>query len=406
MERFKSLFGIRKNIDKRPDSLSEGEAVDQREWPTTQKPHADFIHPMQIELGADQYHAEANREVESKELDLQAAEDAAFENLSEPSDLDQITDQGIPPQGQSLADYTGMYHEINSALPTNPVSSQEEFLGTNELEFFSVTNSASPSKFMASPANIGWADFAEASIEFEELAPPEQGLDQLLPEGSRIEDYAKDLAVQYGHRRKFDQKIFYALLEDFPHYQSYLAMSRLVQKGFSLEIIKDAAELKLTWQSSPDLWLVRKRTPPSAFAYCNVGISQRVYYQLSWLACASLCSVYGAENSVSLISESWKSEWISLKQPERLSVQSERNNYSYFVSFIIAKTKLGLSEFPITSTEFIDDLDETIEVQKSEGFSVNYFNNDSWFFTKQTDNTLWQDLDFQKAKISNSIEES
>lgn len=48
---------------------------------------------------------------------------------------------------------------------------------------------------MASPANICWADFAEASIEFEELAPSEQGLDQLLTEGARIEGFAKDLAV-------------------------------------------------------------------------------------------------------------------------------------------------------------------------------------------------------------------
>ena len=65
-----------------------------------------------------------------------------------------------------------------------------------------------------------------------------------------------------------------------------------------------------------------------------------------------------------------------------------------------------MSEFPLNSAEFIDDSDETMELQKSEGFFVNDFNNDSEFFSKQTDNTLWQDLDFQKAKISNAIEES
>lgn len=382
MERFKSLFGIRKNTSKRRDNENEDVTANHIEWSAEQEFHADFIHPTQFEQDQKEDH-HPNGQVEFNIFDIQEQHSSQYSKVEVTNNTNSIVDQ-IPPKVEPN--------------------------GNNGFEFIDSANADSSSQLMSYPTNIGWIDFAQASIEFEEVSPSAQWLDQLVPEGSRLEDYSTDLAVQYGHRRKLSQRIFYSILEDFPHYQSYLAISRLVESGFSLEIIYAAYELKSIWRLSPDFWLVRSNRNREALGYANVRVYNQASYQLTWDASARLCSIYGFEEVVNLISNFWKREWVLLNVPSKFSDRETSISYWYFASFISYKTKMQLSEFPVNISDQLEDDENEFLPRGGLRYNINFFDPvfglGDFEFSPELDGTVWQDPDFQKTKISNFVEES
>lgn len=58
MERFRSLFKIKKSSDEQQYSNSEEQNADQIDWLIESDRHSDFLHPSQLELTTEQSKAE------------------------------------------------------------------------------------------------------------------------------------------------------------------------------------------------------------------------------------------------------------------------------------------------------------------------------------------------------------
>lgn len=343
----------------------ENEAVNQTDESAE---HPDFIHPEQLESEA------LGREFHDQQTDI--IFDGSFINIDEPTPE---TPNEHPNQDQLDNDNQQLYG-VESEIPILD-SSQAE------LDFDSPPEAESLSD------STGEDDFFEDSIDVDEIDPSHQDLDELIPEGSKLEDYSINLAFKYGYRMDLSRRIIHSILEDFPHYQSYLAIFRLIEKGFSLEIIQEAAELKSTWQSSESKqsWLIR-----SKFAY-GKGVPQ-----ITWETCARLCSIFGLENALNLILNHWKKEWLLLSKPEEYWDKQIKNSYWYFGSFVNYQTKLNFSEFPINFNDHLSDEEkELYQITKEKAilmlsdrlFSIN----DSDLILGE-DGSLWQDMGFQKRR--------
>lgn len=409
MKRFKSLFKIRKSSNEQKSTSSEELYAEQTDWLIETDAHSDFIHPTQLELTLDK----------SKSYN-------SFENLDNLKDRNDLSND----RSNLASDHIDVMRRVsggrlqnqshigNAQLTEHKSDEKEEivqvgYLGQskdkeNSFEFNNELTSSDLSQAVPSISNLGWMDLSQSSIEFKELGPSEQELNILLPEGSRLEDYALDLAFQYGHQRNTVKKRFLSILEEFPHYQSYLAITRLVEKGFSIEIIEDAADLKLFWLSSPELWLRRVRSKRIS-DYANVISYENIRYQLAWETSARLCTVYGQENVHELMLGTWKNEWITLNSPDHLSEREVKLVYWNFISFLNSKLVLHLSEFPIDINEQVLDDEPTHFSMEERKIILNYQDvpiiDDIFEFSLQFDGTIWQDESFQKSKITYTVEE-
>lgn len=409
MERFRSLFKIKKSSNEQQYSNSEEQNAEQIDQLVETDTHSDFLHPSQLELTIEQSKAENYFENSNNFEDRNDLSNNRSNLASDHiDDIREISDDRLQKQNhahnakftQHTSDKKEEIVQVRSSIQSNDKENPFEF--NNEL-----TNSE-PSNAVPSISNLGWMDFTQSTIDFEELAPSENELNILLPEGSMLEDYALDLAFQYGHQRNTVKNRFLSILEEFPHYQSYLAISRLVEKGFSIEIIQDAADLKSYWLSSPELWL-RRVFSNRISDYANVQSHKNIRHQLTWETSSRLCSIYGLENVLHLMQVTWKNDWISLDAPGRLSAREVKLCYRYFISFINFKLVLNFSEFPIEINEQL--LDDELILFSIEEQKINLECKDSashdevFLFTPQSDGTIWQDEFFQKTKTTFLVEE-
>ena len=409
MERFRSLFKIKKSFDEQQYSNSKKQNTDQIDRLIESDTHSDFLHPSQLELTTEQSKAENYLENSNNFEDRNDLPNNRSNLASDHiDDIREVSGERLQDQSHTdnahVAEHTS-YKKEEILQDRHLVQSNEK---ENPFEFNNELTITDLSQAVSSASNLGWMDFTQLTIEFEELAPSEQELNILLPEGSRLEDYASDLAFQYGHQRNAVKNRFLSVLEEFPHYQSYLAISRLVEKGFAIEIIQDAADLKSYWLSCPELWL-RRVLPNGISDYANVHSHKNIRHQLTWETSARLCSIYGPENVVNLMQATWKNDWISLNAPERLSAREVKLCYWYFISFLNSKLVLNFSEFPIEINEQLLDDELThfsIEEQKINlNCKDSAFGDGVFLFTPQIDGTIWQDEFFQKRKTNYQVEE-
>ena len=409
MERFKSLFKIKISSNEQRYSNSEEQHADQSDWVIESDTHSDFLHPSQLELTIEQSKSENYFENSD---DFEDRNDLSNNGSNSASDhIDDISEISDGPlQDQNHTDITHFTQHTSDkkeervqVRPSGQSNGKE-----NSFEFNNELTITDLSQATPSASNLGWMDFTQSKIEFEELAPSEKELNILLPEGSRLEDYALDLAFQYGHQRSAVKNKFLSILEEFPHYQSYLAISRLVEKGFSIEIIQDAADLKSCWFSAPELWL-RRVLSDGISDYANVHSHKNIRHQLTWETSARLCAIYGPEDVLYLMQVTWKNDWISLNAPDRLSAREVKLCYWYYISFLNSKLVLNFSEFPIEINEQIleDELTHfSVEEQKINlKCKDSAFGNEVFLFAPQIDGTIWQDEFFQKTKTTYLVEE-
>ena len=402
MDRYKSLFDVAKDIKRRQEQGSTDEAtVNQLDELAEQAAHADFIHPSQINLETNAGHefeqqaredildkpdrcvepqaiitdtpdfngstAEGNKSqpVEDSELsddefdfnDLNSVEDLEFDNSDDSFDgILQSNSPSVNGSWPDLSDAELDFNDLNSVENLEFDNSDDSFDGTPQ--------SSSPS------VNIGWVELSEAEFDFDEISPSaETNLDELLPENSNLDDYALNLAYHYGHHPKSARKIFRSILEQFPSHNSYRAIWRLIDKGFSLEIIVDAVEIRSNWQSSPDLWLIRDMRA-KRWGYSAIKFSRQGYYQLTWEICAKLCSIYGGDEAFNKILNYWKEEWVGLDVSTSFSDVNTRNNYFYFVSFIAFQANFKTSEFPVSCVDHFGNDEEYSWFVHKEKFKI------------------------------------
>ena len=393
MDRYKSLFDVAKDIKRRQEQGSTDEAtVNQLDELAEQAAHADFIHPSQINLETNAGH-EFEQQVREDILDKPDRCVEPQATITDTPDFNGSTAEGNksqPVEDSELSDDERDFNDLNSVEDLELDNSDDSFDGTLQSNSPSVNvgwaelseagldldeilteTLLNDTRQSDSPSiNIGWAELSEAELDFDEISPSaETDLDELLPETSNLDDYARNLAYHYGHHPKSARKIFHSILEQFPSHNSYHAIRRLIDKGFSLEIIADAAEIKSNWQSSPDLWLVRDMRA-KRWGYSTTKFSRQVYYQLAWEVCAKLCSIYGGDEAFNKILNYWKEEWIGLDVPNRFSDKNTKNNYFYFVNFIAFQTNFKTSEFPVSCMDHFGNDEEDLRFVHKEKFKI------------------------------------
>ena len=140
------------------------------------------------------------------------------------------------------------------------------------------------------PLDIFDFDISDLEAEFEaEPVVPEtpSARDQ------RLDGVAADLVLGLGafpsSERRALHRRFRAVLEEFPHQSSHLALHRLLRAGASLEEIEEAASLRRLWLDQPWLWGQKRRILRAWEVWRNPG--QRLAF--GWPTALRLVRVFG-----------------------------------------------------------------------------------------------------------------
>jgi hypothetical protein len=164
----------------------------------------------------------------------------------------------------------------------------------------------------------------EAELESEPVAPETSSA-----RGQRLDGVAADLVLGLGafpssERRSLHRR-FRAILEEFPHHSSHLALHRLLKTGASLEEIEEAASLRRIWLDQPWLWGQKRRVLRSWEVWRNTG--QRLAF--GWPTALRLIRVFGIVESERALVEDWFQAWIGLQRQQASDLADEMAFFTY-----------------------------------------------------------------------------
>jgi hypothetical protein len=193
------------------------------------------------------------------------------------------------------------------------------------------------------PLDIFDFDISDLEAEFEaEPVVPEtpSARDQ------RLDGVAADLVLGLGafpsSERRTLHRRFRAVLEEFPHHSSYLALHRLLAGGASLEEIEEAARLRCLWLDQPWLWGQKRRVLRAWEVWRNPG--QRLAF--GWPTALRLVRVFGIVEAEQALGEDWLQTWIELQRHQASSLGDEIAffTYSEFLRQVSRPFLLSISE--------------------------------------------------------------
>lgn len=128
----------------------------------------------------------------------------------------------------------------------------------------------------------------------------------------RLDGVAADLVLGLGafpsSERRALHRRFRAVLEEFPHHSSHLALHRLLRAGASLEEIEEAASLRRLWLDQPWLWGQKRKVLRAWEVWRNSG--QRLAF--GWPTALRLVRVFGIVEAEQSVGEDWLQTWIEL----------------------------------------------------------------------------------------------
>lgn len=193
------------------------------------------------------------------------------------------------------------------------------------------------------PLDIFDFDISDLEAEFEaEPVVPEtpSARDQ------RLDGVAADLVLGLGafpsSERRALHRRFRAVLEEFPHQSSHLALHRLLRAGASLEEIEEAASLRRLWLDQPWLWGQKRRILRAWEVWRNP--SQRLAF--GWPTALRLVRVFGIVEAEQAVGEDWLQTWIELQRNQASNLAEEMAffTYSEFLRQLSRPFLLSISE--------------------------------------------------------------
>lgn len=190
--------------------------------------------------------------------------------------------------------------------------------------------------------------------------------------GRQLDGYAARLVSQMPviklDERSLLQRRFKAILEEFPFFTSYKALSSLVSAGVSLEELEEACELKCLWREAPWLWSHRLRNRLLGGAW---ETQERSTYRnaLSWRLAITLIGSVGRPEAERKLFEDWLTEWQQMSiEHAGLGARMDPSFWSYSAYLQLKRERVSL------------------------------INDDLWFYEELTDRQLWNSIRLEDSQ--------
>lgn len=249
---------------------------------------------------------------------------------------------------------------------------------SSEVGDFETFPQFSPNEVESETENAQWEDLLDLDL-FEE--DPDQSVphheEDTITDGHVLDDYAARLVSQMRtirlDQRSLLQRHWKALLEEFPYWSSYKALSRLVQAGNSLGELEDACELKCLWRESPWLWSHRKFNRMQRTWETEGRSSYRS--ALSWKLALTLIHRVGRMEAERRIFDDWRSEWLEM-QLEHASegVRIDPRFWSYPAFLNLSEDSMELAD---TEAWYYE---EPIDIKQGSSFRLEDSEGQIWRF--------------------------
>ena len=159
-----------------------------------------------------------------------------------------------------------------------------------------------------------WEIFLDEDLEEQSHLSNQYFEDEDPLEHGKIVEYASRLTSRITSYQSKDRRRLYAfiisILGDFPFYQSYAAMERLIAKDVQIDQIRDAYAVKLLWMTNPNIWSSRRynRMENSWSVYRNPKLKN----SMSWQLASDLVNSLTPDELENLILNDWYAEWLNL----------------------------------------------------------------------------------------------
>jgi ankyrin repeat protein len=190
-----------------------------------------------------------------------------------------------------------------------------------------------------------WEIFLDEDLE-EQAHPSDQYFEDEDPlEQGKIVEYASRLASRIAYYQSKDRRKIYAffinILGDFPFYQSYAAIERLISKGSQIEDIRDAYSVKLLWMTNPNIWSSRRYNRLEN--NWSVSRNLKLRNSMSWQLASDIVQLYTANELENLILNDWYAEWLNLPLQGGDTASGIDPSYSLYSTYLYEKRSLMTS---------------------------------------------------------------
>lgn len=187
-----------------------------------------------------------------------------------------------------------------------------------------------------------WEIFLDEDLE-EQSHPSDQYFEDEDPlEQGKIAEYASRLTSRITSYQSKDRRIIYAffisILGDFPYYQSYAAIERLIAKDVQIDQIRDAYAIKRLWMTNPNIWSSRRKNHMDNSS--PVSINPKLKNSMSWQLASDLVNFLTPNELENLIVNDWYAEWLNLPLHGGDSASGLDPAYSLYPTYLYEKRRL------------------------------------------------------------------
>lgn len=187
-----------------------------------------------------------------------------------------------------------------------------------------------------------WEIFLDEDLE-EQSHPSDQYFEDEDPlEQGKIVEYASRLTSRIISYQSKDRRriytFFISILGDFPFYQSYAAIERLITKDVQIDQIRDAYAVKLLWMTNPNIWSSRRYNRMENS--WSVSRNSKLKNSMSWQLAADLVTALTPNELENLILNDWYTEWLNLPLYGGDTASGLDPAYSLYPKYLYEKRRL------------------------------------------------------------------
>ena len=187
-----------------------------------------------------------------------------------------------------------------------------------------------------------WEIFLDEDLE-EQSHPSDQYFEDEDPlEQGKIVEYASRLTSRITSYQSKDRRRIYAffisILGDFPFYQSYAAIERLIAKDVQIDQIRDAYAVKLLWMTNPNIWSSRRYNRMEN--NWSVSRNPKLKNSMSWQLASDLVNSLTPNELENLILNDWYAEWLNLPLHGGDTASGLDPAYSLYPTYLYEKRRL------------------------------------------------------------------
>ena len=181
-----------------------------------------------------------------------------------------------------------------------------------------------------------WEIYLDEDLEEQRPGYQEYFEDEDPLETENIIGYATRLTVSSNLPRVSERKdalgFYIGVLGDFPYYQSYAAIERLLERGSSIHHIADVYKVKYLWATNPFLWANRRFDKLERGWKVNSNPLAR--NSMSWQMASDLVKNFSFVELENLILVDWYKDWLDLELIDYNSASGLAPAYGMYSSYL------------------------------------------------------------------------